>query len=487
MGRTSVADEKLKTRRRVGFVVMLGAIVALAGAPSIALAQSDAEAGRAPEGSGDESGATPAPDASAPETSSEATPDAEAAAEPESTDEQPESTDEQAESTGDTADALSSGEQAAAATSEEEATDEAAGSEEAAEEAQAEREPLPWRNSFFSYYLGVTPNTFFRDAQLSYDPLVYNYLSLTPRWYLDPQLFFALSQSVSYEMTNDGESSSYNHDVQLSDTVVELRRTTPWEGFIFIPAVRVTLPASKASQAAQRYFGLGAAVTAVRVIPEAWSMTIAAQVGYRYWFAGSNVPLTSADTMQQAYPPGGVTRDPDVGGFAPSPTLGQASGTTTARHIAFGGLTINVTPFEGFNVTLQGYYFTQEGHGLADACTSGVLTSPDGAYCDNGDGPTHWRHGTSLGLYLAYDIQPWFNLSVGWSNSFNLAPLFGPDGSVYSPFNPQNQFSLSATFQIDGIYETLTAGGEDDGLTPEQRQRRRQGLAQRQSTTGGSL
>ena len=39
----------------------------------------------------------------------------------------------------------------------------------------------------------------------------------------------------------------------------------------------------------------------------------------------------------------------------------------------------------------------------------------------------------------------------------------------------------------NGVYETIVGGAEDDGLTPEQRQRRRQGLARSSSGRGGSL
>lgn len=368
------------------------------------------------------------------------------------------------------------------------ASGEGEGGEAAAEEEQAAREPFPWRNSFFSWTHGVTPNSFFRDAQLSYNPNYYWAFNLAPRWYLDPQTFFFLSETLLYELTDD-DSSQYNHDLQLSDLIVELRRTEAWEGFIFIPALRVILPASKSSQAAERYFGLAGGLTAVRVIPEAAGLTFAAIGRYQYWFAGRNVPVTMGrfpgDTtvitpglpQQQAID--------GVGSYADAPTIDQASGLTSARHQITAGLTINLSPFSGFTISAAAFWLSQEGHGLGAACYHAATSAEPDCLPDNS--ATHWRHFTSLSLTLAYDVQTWLNLSVGWSNSYSLAPFFAQDGSVLGPFNPDNNFFLTATVQIDALYEAI-AGGEDDGLTPEQRQRRRQGLAGNgRGTIGGSF
>ena len=65
--------------------------------------------------------------------------------------------------------------------------------------------------------------------------------------------------------------------------------------------------------------------------------------------------------------------------------------------------------------------------------------------------------------------------------------MFSEDGSLRSPVNLYDmQVAIGTTIQIDALYESVATAGEDDGLTPEQRQRRRQGLASR-ARTGGSL
>ncbi len=356
--------------------------------------------------------------------------------------------------------------------------------EAAAEEAQAAREPLAWRNSFFTWTHGITPNTFLRDAQLSYNPTYYWSFSLTPRWYLAPTTFFWVNQSLSWELTDDDGSAANNREPQLSDTLIEIRHTIPWEGFIFIPAARLGLPASKLSQTAQRYFLLGVGGTAVRVIPEAWSLTIGVVAAYRYWFAGTNTP-------QLRNPIPGTTevhvpfsqRPPTVDGVPEEPqSISQASSLTSVRQQILLALTLNVTPLPGFNVSLAGFWVSQEGHGLGGA-SYGVDTSPSVETIGD-QSATHWRHAYYLSLSLAYDVQPWMNVSVGWGSATVVTPLF-TGNQVTSPFNPDNNFFLSTTFQIDGIYEAV-AGSEDDGLTPEQRQRRRQGLA-RTSGAGGTF
>ncbi len=355
---------------------------------------------------------------------------------------------------------------------------------ETAEEAnarQAAHEPLAWRNSFFSYTVGSTFNSLCRGCQLSYNPTVYSTFYLFPRWYLDAQTFFVIGQGVFVEHTDD-DSSTYRNEAQLYDTTIEIRRVESVEGFSFLPAFRLTLPLSKASQAAQRYFNLGVGLTIVRGIPEAAGLTFALLVQYRRWFAGSNVPLThspfpatTGSGAPQAPPP-----LPCGNGGAES-CANQATGSTAEADRITAGLTVNLSPFENFTLTLQTFFLWINGFGFRDesiaTATSDVVVS---------DGSNHWRMYSSYSLQGAYDIMPWFNLALGITNATNLEPFFSENGSVRSPFNPDTQFYLSATITLDSLYESFAASGEDDGLTPQQRQRRRQGLARR-TTTGGSL
>ena len=73
------------------------------------------------------------------------------------------------------------------------------GAQEEQEEEAAAPPELPWRNTFFSWTHAATFNSFVRPAQLSYNPYYAQTVSLTPRWYLGPQSFFLLSQSLGVE------------------------------------------------------------------------------------------------------------------------------------------------------------------------------------------------------------------------------------------------------------------------------------------------
>lgn len=352
--------------------------------------------------------------------------------------------------------------------------------DEVAEEVQAEREPLAWRNSYFNYSINSSFCSFSRDCQLSYNPTVYTFLSLSPRWYLDPATFFTFYQALYIEHTDD-DGATYQHEAQLFDTRIGLNhREALGPNFLVLPGASLWLPASKGSQAAQRYFRLGASVSGTWD-PGVGGFNLSAQLSYVHWFAGSNVAQTGS-----AYP--GATAGPSLATPNGDPTANQASSTTSEVDRVTAGLTANWQPLSGFTITLQIFYFWLQGWGLGSAAIPGVTTSTtDGAFIVGDASPSHWRAFDSYNLYFQYDFVPWLQGWIGFSNSTQLASVFNADGSARSPVNLYDmQVSLGATITLDSLYESFAISGEDDGLTPEQRQRRRQGLASR-SSSGGSL
>ncbi|MDW8246670.1 MAG: hypothetical protein RMJ84_08830 [Sandaracinaceae bacterium] len=325
-------------------------------------------------------------------------------------------------------------------------------------------EPLAWRNSFFSYTIASTFNTFLKESQLSYDPNIYQFLSFTPRWYLDAATFLFFSFGAFFEFTDD-DASPYNRRFQLSDSVVELRRTIPWEGFVIIPTARLTFPTSFASMAAQRYVNVGAGAIIVRPIPEALGMTIATLLRYQRWFAGSNVIRT-----QEAVP------------CTPSGPSGCDGAVANEADRIIAGTTINITPLQGFTLSFQAFFAWIHLFDLMEVSWSdlGVVGAPPGEKVPQEGYATRWRNFTYFALGAAYDLNDWFNLSLSVANSTVFAPLYNDDGSIRSPFNPDTQVALTATIMVDGLYLALHPVQEsEEGLTPEELQRRRQGLAKR--------
>lgn len=321
---------------------------------------------------------------------------------------------------------------------------------------------LTFANSFFSWTTAATAHTFAPGAQLTYDPTVQMSFSLTPRFYLTDTLFLWANQALSYELTDSNEDT-YNHEPLLSDTLLDLRQILVWEGFAFQLQGRVGFPLSKASQAAGRILQTGLGLVVSRSFPEAAGFTVALSGAYRRWWATTNVAQTS-----EPYP--GQCLQPAPG---EAPVCTQASGLTTARDILLGGVTLNVTPFENFNVSFSGFLLGTYNFEIGDAqvpINGGVITATD-------DSPSHWRAFTYFSLAVAYDVLPWLNLQLGIQNAGVVAPLFDSTGNARSPFSPDTQIFLSTTVGLDTLVGEIAGGDEDDGLTPEERQRRRQGLA----------
>lgn len=365
---------------------------------------------------------------------------------------------------------------APAAASEEEAPSDAPRTEEEAEEVQAASEPLAWRNSFLSLTGGSTFNSFVRDGQLTYNPYVYAGVTLTPRWYITPAMFLVANLSAFYEFT-DSDFDTYNHEIALTDTTLDLRYTAAVDRFVFIPSARLTFPTSKASQGAQRYFNTGLGLTAVIQIPEFLSSNVAVGFAYRRWWAGTNVVLTTPYPAASA-PRAGVSSfaDGEIGTFTDS--TGGAASAADRLLLSIG---VNVTPVSGLTLSLSTAWVWDRAfdNASAELGCGVVLTNPCGTSTPVEESATNyrWRVFAAYTFQAAYDFLPWLNIGLGVSNAASLALFWDNTGNVRSPFGPDTQVFLSATVTLDGLYEAVTAGGEDDGLTPEERQRRRQGLA----------
>lgn len=270
-----------------------------------------------------------------------------------------------------------------------------------------------------------------------------------------------------YIELTDADDTTYNREPVLSDTLLDLRQTLSWEGFVFQLSGRLGFPLSKGSQAAGRILQTGLGLTIARPFPELAGLTFALTGGYRRWWATRNVANAA-----ESYP--GQCLQPSPG---ETPVCTQASGTTTARDTLLGGLTVNVSPFSGFTVSLSGFLMGTYNFEVGDA---DVAVNGGNVHLSD-DSPSHWRAFTYFSLAVAYDVAPWLNLQLGIQNSGGVAPLLDTTGNATSPFNPDTQVFLSTTIGIDAFVNEVFGDEEDDGLTPEERQRRRQGLA----STGG--
>lgn len=299
------------------------------------------------------------------------------------------------------------------------------------EAAPARRGPaLSFANSFFTYTNALTAYTFSPGAQLTYNPTWLMSFGLTPRFYLTDTTFLWLNQGLFLELT-DSDGDTYNHEPLLTDTTLDLRQNIIWEGFVFQAQARLVFPLSKASQSAQRILQTGLGLSITRPFPELASFTVSASAGYRRWWGTSNVArIMPGHEPDYRNATGGAECEAGL-----QPYCTQAGSATLARDIVVTGLAFSVMPFAGFTVQLQAFYMGMYAYEVAP--TDVPVDGNSRTIVD--DSPTHWRHFTSFALAVGYDVLPYLNLSLGIQNAGVAAPLYNPDGSVRSPFNPDTQ------------------------------------------------
>lgn len=364
-----------------------------------------------------------------------------------------------------------SDERASVATEETAETESGAATEQDAATEEAPPPPrgpaLRFANSFFSWTNAVTFNTFAPGAQLTYDPTYLMTFTLMPRFYLTDTTFLWMSQSVFLELT-DSNDGTYNREPLLDDTLLDLRQLARWEGFVIQGQLRLGFPTSKMSQAAGRVMQTGFGLTVTRPFPELAALTISVTGGYRRWWATRNYVATGEPVYGSCE---------SIGGTMPS-FCTHAGAVTPARDIVVTGLVMTVMPATGLTLSFSGFYLGIYGEEIADA----NVPVNGGSVTVSGESPTHWRHFTYFSLAVAYDVLPWLNLQLGIQSSGIAAPIYNPDGSVRSPFNPDTQLFLSTTIGLDALYDQIVGTGEEE-LSPAERQRRRQGLARREGAT----
>lgn len=340
---------------------------------------------------------------------------------------------------------------------------EAEAAPEGEEDAPAASEPLIWRSSLFFFQQGLTINSMAPGLGQSPNPTYYHSYTLQPRLYLDGQNFLVLTQGLSIEWT-DGDFTTRQFDPYFSDTTLEWRHIEVVEGFVLLTSVRLQAPVSLPSIAAQRVLNTGLGLTIVRVFPELASLTLAASLAYRRWWGMSNVTVARDSSQCQDLASG--SRGPTALQDGSLDSCGTSGAFTTERDRFLGGLTLSIQPISGLTLSTQYFYTLAIGNDV---------TPYDGIEPQSTD---HFRPAQYFSANIAYDFLPWLNVLLGYQTGSGFARMQQEDGTYLTPFwDPMNsEVYIAATFVLDGIYEAL-AGGEDDGLTPEQRQRRRQGLS----------
>lgn len=294
--------------------------------------------------------------------------------------------------------------------------------------------------------LGIssTLRTFAPGAQTTYNPTVTFNFGIRPRYMLPvPGLSVGANIGGSIELTQSDFADGAN-SVWFNDPQIDLTYTLPVRpaGFIITGSPIVRIPISEISQRSDHYLGLGGRVLVLHPVPVASGLILGAGVSYNGWISGSNVGSTEGGDAPTAGIPGArAGANCRVQGAGPN---GLVESNNCAGGLANIAGTLSAGVFGTLVVAgkLQlSASFTWIGNHARDLAD---VRLPDGQVLeDNSD--TKWRHLTSFGLSVGYDVLPYLTTTVGYST---LAFHPDSDGTVENMlWNENSVVSLSFQFR----------------------------------------
>lgn len=311
---------------------------------------------------------------------------------------------------------------------------------------------LPWRGSTFVLGQTVNPNSFGRDAQLSYDPQYAITLDLELQWHFSPDLYASIEQGLEVELT-DSDSTVEPQQLLLTDTSLSLdsriwqHGLTASRHLAMTAGAQLLAPSSLASQAATVVLGTRARTGLALILDDAFSgLTVRAGASYLHRFVRSDTaePETTYPCVLASRSVGACTH---LGGY---PNATEVVVTSLIGQADFGrSLTLNLAFALGFSRATQ----------LAPA----QVETLGGNVVVGDQSTTHWRSTRSIELALSYMLTDWSDLTFGVANTFSER---GADGEFREPFNPVDLlFGLDLTLSLDRIYLATSGAAPDAGYT----------------------
>ncbi len=339
--------------------------------------------------------------------------------------------------------------------------------------------PLVWRNSIFTWGNSLSANSLTQRAGISYNPTYSMSFRVRPRFYLTDQLYLALDQSLSIELT-DTDTRARNREPVLSDTLIDLiwagaySTDLGFAGLSVTPGLRLQAPLSITSRAQGMILGLGPSVLALAPVKDVMSGWVLGASGrWLHFFRTTNVTETENGQACRRYDSlqGQCVAYEEVSGVAWDQTGGQTVQSDRLILALFSSLSF--VPNATFDVSFA--WVWDFGYGLKDA-TVPVLSEPDGELTIGDQSDTHLRVLTSFSIGFSYTFEPWINASLSL-NTFQ--GEFQPDGDRSNPFFDIDvtTFNLSATITLDRFYTDIIVGKDPDAggpTNPSMRAARRQ-------------
>jgi hypothetical protein len=314
------------------------------------------------------------------------------------------------------------------------------------EEAEVEdaSSSLPWHGSSLTFGQSLSVNSFFRSAQLSYNPTYAWSFILEPRWYFSKTTYANIDQRLYLELT-DSDSTLRRRRAMLSDTLLgvdthflslELRRL----GQLRLSAgLHAIAPTSLASQAATLVVGgrvrSGADIRFEHVLHGA---ALSVQGRYVHRFLRHN-------TLEAE------TQFPCLAGGLSSQNCAYL-GTATNVENSLSGIVSGTLEFsEYFALSVLAWYTWSRGGNLAPV----AITTQTGMTVDLPDqSVTHWRNDRYLLVEFDWNATDWLMIGLSVINSFSER---SEDGTLRSLGKPVDMLiGLSTEIALDQLYLATT-------------------------------
>lgn len=275
-----------------------------------------------------------------------------------------------------------------------------------------------WSGSEASLQAGASLLSFDRSAEPTYNPEVWQSLSVDPKYRVNDRLSLAGNISVETELSNNDVTTKKNEpllgDIYVQGTVSlpKLPREVGSSAWL-----RLLLPTSKESQAREKYFTLSSRGTLDRTFKLTDNVELSARAGLQLtWHNAASTTLTyDAPTIRSCAAPRDSCDALDHSGVR------SASWSVSERM----GASISFTKLD-LEVSAQVNWTQSRLFDLDDA-TNPVTGEPIPESSVN----TDWRYSNQYSLGAEWQVHKHARLGLGL-NTIN--PQQKPDSTYYRPF-----------------------------------------------------
>ncbi len=313
--------------------------------------------------------------------------------------------------------------------------------------------PRPFAGSAAFLQQSMTTGTVFKGQTQDWNPTVESSLFLLPRYAINDAFQLRGRVIVSYEETN-ADSTTYNHEPQLSDTTLSLfyRKLPKLPGDIqAAAALNVGLPTSKLSRARTMVFSPGATLQLVR--------------GFENILGGEMMLLGSATYTHPIY----SSRNPEV--VDPrAPGAFTCVGGNNCSDLLSGTMNTSDSLSYALLVSMEWGKWNPALYYLGASQWAYTPTDVKNPYAVDGSNvgrpagfePTSVRQTHYFSAWLDYNFNTWLTGEVGF---WNATSALNGDSTRANPFwnkYADTRVYLGASFQLDNLVKAIQGGDKGE-------------------------